>query len=89
MLQHIFEQSLRTGEVPKDWTDANISPIFKKDDRNLAVNYWPISLALVSCKMLDHFDRYKVLAKKKKRIQSRSILRIPVTLHHIRPLACI
>ena len=73
ILQHIFEQSLRTGELPEDWRDANISPIFKKDDRNLAVNYRPVSLTSVSCKllehiivkhMLDHFHRYKVLTNR-------------------------
>jgi hypothetical protein len=26
----IYRQSLRTGEVPEDWRNANVTPIFKK-----------------------------------------------------------
>ena len=68
----IFSQSLYTGTLPGDWRDANISPIFKKDDRNVASNYRPVSLTCVSCKilehiivkhMLDHLDAHHVLSK--------------------------
>ena len=32
---HIFQQSLDTGEIPKEWSLANICPLFKKSDRSL------------------------------------------------------
>ena len=32
-----FQQSIDSGEIPKEWTLANISPLFKKGDRSLAV----------------------------------------------------
>jgi hypothetical protein len=45
---------LNTGELPKDWRDANISSIFKKGDKHLPENYKPVSLASVTCKILEH-----------------------------------
>ena len=32
---HLFQQSIDTGEVPKEWSVANICPLFKKSDRSL------------------------------------------------------
>ena len=44
---HIFQQSIDTGKIPKDWSLANICPLFKKSDRSLACNYRPVSLTYV------------------------------------------
>ena len=33
---HLFQQSIDTGEIPKEWSLANICPLFKKSDRSLA-----------------------------------------------------
>ena len=41
---HLFQQSIDTGEIPKEWSLANICPLFKKSDRSLAYNYRPVSL---------------------------------------------
>ena len=30
---HLFRQSIDSGEIPKEWTLANISPLFKKGVR--------------------------------------------------------
>ena len=35
---HLFQQSVDTGEIPKEWSLANICPVFKKSDRSLACN---------------------------------------------------
>ena len=40
----LFNRSLREGEVPRQWKEANICPIHKKDDPPLVSNYRPISL---------------------------------------------
>ena len=53
-LASIFQQSLNTGELPDDWTKANIAPIFKKGSRQVAANYRPVSLTCVCCKILEH-----------------------------------
>ena len=68
---HLFQQSIGTGEIPKEWFLANICPLFKKSDRSLACNYRPVSLTCVSCKLLEHIvcsnimahlDDYKLLS---------------------------
>ncbi len=70
ILQVIFSQTLQTGDLPHDWLMANVTPIFKSGDRTLPVNYRPISLTSVPCKilehiihrhMMDHFDRQNIL----------------------------
>ena len=32
---HLFRQSIDSGDIPKEWTLANINPLFKKGDRSL------------------------------------------------------
>ena len=44
MFAPLFQQSIDTGEIPKEWSLANICPLFKKGDRSLACNYRPVSL---------------------------------------------
>ena len=51
---HLFQQSIDTGEIPRNWSLANICPLFKKSDRSLACNYRPVSLTCVPCKLLEH-----------------------------------
>ena len=46
VLAHLFQQSIDTGEIPKEWSLANICPLFKKSDGSLACNYRPVSLHL-------------------------------------------
>ena len=33
IISHIFQLSLDKGRLPEDWRNGNISPIFKKGDR--------------------------------------------------------
>ena len=40
---HLFQQSIDTGEIPKEQSLANICPLFQKSDRSLACNYRPVS----------------------------------------------
>ena len=61
------------GEIPKEWSLANICPLYKKGDRALACNYRPVSLTCVPCKLLEHtvcsnimahLDEYKLLSER-------------------------
>ena len=54
ILTEIFCQSLQDGQIPSDWRNADVAPVFKKGNRNLAENYRPVSLTCVCCKLLEH-----------------------------------
>jgi hypothetical protein len=54
ILCHFFQQSLDKGVIPLEWKLANISPLFKKNDRSLPSNYRPVSLTCICCKLLEH-----------------------------------
>ena len=53
LLTCIFNQSISTHSLPKDWLQANINPLFKKGNTNLAVNDRPVSLTCVLQVMVD------------------------------------
>ena len=59
---YLFQQSIDTGEIPKEWSLANICPLFKKSDRSLACNYRPVSLTCVPCKLLEHIICSNIMA---------------------------
>ena len=59
---HLFQQSIDKGEIPKEWSLANICPLFKKGDRSLACNYHPVSLTCVPCKLLEHIVCSNIMA---------------------------
>ena len=56
-LAHVFTMSLKEGIVPFEWKEANIIPLFKKGSRNKSVNYRPVSLTSVICKLLETIIR--------------------------------
>ena len=49
----IFNRSLREGTLPSDWKTSLVVPIFKKGSRYDPLNYRPISLTSVPCKLLE------------------------------------
>ena len=59
---HLFQQSIGTGEIPKEWSLANICPLFKKGDKSLARNYRPISLTCIPYKLLEHIVCSNIMA---------------------------
>ena len=52
-LAHVFNE----GIVPLEWKEANITPLFNKGSRNKSVNYRPVSLTSVICKLLETLIR--------------------------------
>ena len=62
MFAHLFQQSIDMGEIPKEWSLANICPLFKKGDRSLACNYRLVSLTCVPCKLLEHIVCSNIMA---------------------------
>ena len=77
---HLFQQSLDTGEIPKEWLLANKCPLFKQGDMVLACNYRPLSLTCVPCKLLEHIvcsnimvhlDEYQLLPDRQHAFRKR------------------
>ena len=60
-LAHVFKMSLQEGIVPLEWKEANIIPLFKKGSRNKSVNYRPVSLTSVICKLLETIIRDHIM----------------------------
>ena len=70
ILRQIFQSSIDTGDLPIDWLNANVTPIYKNGDRTDPANYRPISLTSICCKLLEHiihsnimqhFDNFNIL----------------------------
>jgi hypothetical protein len=61
-LQHIFKLSINNCEIPNDWKQANIVPIYKKGNKTLPENYRPISLTSIICKILESIISEKITA---------------------------
>ena len=71
---YLFQQPISTGEIPKEWSLANLCPLFKKGDRSLARNYLPVSLMtcipskllehIVCSNIMGHLDQYDLLSDK-------------------------
>ena len=65
----------RTGSKP-----ISINPLFKKGNTNLAVNYRPVSLTCVCCKLLEHIIYSHVLGH----LQTNNLLSDSVNQHGFR-----
>ena len=80
MFAHLFQQSIDTGEIPKEWSLANICPLYKNGDKSLAYNYRPVSLTCVPCKLLEHIvcsnimvhlDEHKLLSDRQRAFRKK------------------
>ena len=49
----MYNNSLRTGSLPTEWLSSVVVPIYKKSFRYDPLNYRPISLTSVPCKVLE------------------------------------
>ena len=52
-LKIIFENILRTGIFPDQWKEANVTPVHKKNDKQIISNYRPISLLPILAKVFE------------------------------------
>ena len=57
-LSLIMTKTLQEGILPEDWKLAHVTPIYKnKGAQNMAVNYRPVSLTSVVCKLMESILR--------------------------------
>lgn len=50
----LFSQSVSTGMLPPDWKHGKVVPVHKSGNKQSPLNYRPISLTSVPCKLLEH-----------------------------------
>ena len=60
-LTRLFNKTINQGCIPDDWKKAHVSAIYKKGPKNLAVNYRPISLTSVVCKLMESLVKQSVM----------------------------
>ena len=53
----LFNKTLETGMLPKDWKTAEVKALFKKGNKNEAGNYRPVSLTCIICKVIESLVR--------------------------------
>jgi len=59
-LQIIFSRSFEYCEIPDDWKDANVVPIFKKGNKSEVENYRPISLTSNVVKVMEKIIKGRI-----------------------------
>ena len=58
----IMNKTLTEGTLPKEWKMAHVTPIYKnKGAKNLAINYRPVSLTSVVCKLMERILRSHIM----------------------------
>jgi Reverse transcriptase (RNA-dependent DNA polymerase)/Endonuclease-reverse transcriptase len=57
----LFNNSYQAGMIPDIWRCANVSPIFKKGKKDDPLNYRPVSLTCILCKMLETIIKGRLL----------------------------
>jgi len=55
-LSKLFQLSLDSGSLPRDWVTANIIPVHKKGDKHLSSNYHPISRTSIVIKVMKRIN---------------------------------
>jgi len=60
-LTGIFRCTIASGSLPEEWKSGQITPIYKKGNKQLANNYRPVSLTSIPCKILEQLIREDIL----------------------------
>ena len=60
-LRIIFQNSISSGNLPEMWRLANVCPIFKKGNANEVVNYRPVSLTFIVCKIMETIIKWELM----------------------------
>ena len=57
----LFQTCASSGKIPEQWKTANVTSIYKKGSRKDALNYRPVSLTCIICKIYEKFIRRHIL----------------------------
>ena len=64
----LYNICIETRHIPQQWKEANVCGIFKKGDRKDPLNYRPVSLTCIVCKIYEKFIRHHILSHIEDRI---------------------
>ena len=59
-LTKLFNKSIEAGQIPRDWTRANVTPVFKKGNKHSPSNYRPVSLTSLVVKILERLIHSRI-----------------------------
>ena len=87
----LFNHSLSSGTVSSEWKSANVTPVHKKEKKEPATNYRPISLLSIISKVLGRcvcirfYDHVRVMTNDAQHgfLHGRSCAPLLTTLHRI------
>ena len=58
----LFRRSIKTGKIPDDWRESNVTPIYKqKGSKADPGNYRPVSLTNVTCKTMERIVKNEIV----------------------------
>ena len=57
----LLNKTMVEGGIPQDWKMTYVSPIFKKEARNKAENYRPLTLTSIVCKLMESFVKNSIM----------------------------
>ena len=57
----LFRVCANTGRIPLAWKTANVIPLFKKGAKSDPLNYRPVSLTCILCKVYEQFIREHIV----------------------------
>ena len=60
-LAALFNQSLKSGQLPSDWTSANVTPVHKKGSKHDPKNYRPVSLTSIVVKIMERLVHGRIV----------------------------
>ena len=61
-LRLLFTQLFSSVQLPNDWKHGKVVPVYKSGNRNSPLNYRPISLTSVPCKIMEHIIYTHIMA---------------------------
>ena len=62
VLSILFQKSFQSGQLPKEWKEGNIVPIYKKGKKSDPNNYRPVSLTSTVSKIMEAILRDEIVS---------------------------
>ena len=61
-LTMIYTKSFQTNDIPADWKDSNITPVFKKGSKSNPSNHRPLAMTPIPCKIMESIIKDDIVA---------------------------